>query len=84
MRYALALALSVSLAVPPRSGRRPAQMLQVLAPQPEGPRITPLPPYQLDLAWRQDDARRAALRRGSAPRPISSPAARSPARRRSR
>jgi hypothetical protein len=31
---------------------------QILSPQPTGPRMTPYLRYQLDLAWRQDEARR--------------------------
>ena len=31
---------------------------QVLRPEPAGPRMTPYLRYQLDLAWRQDEARR--------------------------
>ncbi len=39
-------------------------MLTVLGPQEEpGPRLTPYLRYQLDLAWRQDDARRARFER---------------------
>ena len=33
----------------------------MLARQPDGPRITPYLAYQTEMAWRQDDARRAAL-----------------------
>ena len=33
----------------------------MLARQPDGPRITPYLAYQTEIAWRQDDARRAAL-----------------------
>ena len=35
----------------------------MLARQPDGPRITPYLTYQIEMAWRQDDARRAALAR---------------------
>ena len=34
-----------------------------MARQPDGPRITPYLAYQTEMAWRQDDARRAALAR---------------------
>ncbi len=36
----------------------PKEAFQVLQPQAAGPRMTPFLRYQLDLAWRQDDARR--------------------------
>ena len=39
----------------------PAQSFTVLAPQPDGPRITPYLAYQTEMAWRQDDRRRARL-----------------------
>jgi hypothetical protein len=43
----------------PEEPRPTAEMLQVLRPADTGPRITPLLRAQLDLAWAQDDARRA-------------------------
>jgi dipeptidyl aminopeptidase/acylaminoacyl peptidase len=39
----------------------PASAFEVLDPQPEGPRITPYLAYQTEMAWRQDDRRRAAF-----------------------
>lgn len=36
----------------------PKEAFQVLSPQPLGPRMTPYLRYQLDLAWRQDEARK--------------------------
>ena len=37
----------------------PASAFTVLAPEAEGPRITPYLTYQIDMAWRQDERRRA-------------------------
>jgi cephalosporin-C deacetylase-like acetyl esterase len=37
----------------------PASAFVVLAPDAEGPRITPYLSYQIDMAWRQDERRRA-------------------------
>src|SRR5262245_8788325 len=39
----------------------PSDPFTVLVPQPDGPRITPYLSYQTDMAWRQDDRRRARL-----------------------
>ena len=36
----------------------PKEAFQILRQQPAGPRITPFLRYQLDLAWRQDEARK--------------------------
>ena len=36
----------------------PQDAFQILSPEPAGPRMTPYLRYQLDLAWRQDEARR--------------------------
>ena len=58
----------------PRRGRRPRgsaraaeaptpEMLQVLEPQPEGPRITPFLAYQLERAWALDAARQERFAR---------------------
>src|SRR5712692_6657745 len=45
----------------PAAGRPPAEAFVVLNPRPEpGPRVTPFLRHQLDRAWAQDDARRAA------------------------
>src|SRR6187431_2906307 len=39
----------------------PPDPFTVLAPLPDGPRITPYLAYQTEMAWRQDDRRRARL-----------------------
>jgi cephalosporin-C deacetylase-like acetyl esterase len=39
----------------------PSDPFTVLVPQPDGPRITPYLAYQTEMAWRQDDRRRARL-----------------------
>ena len=45
----------------PAAGRPPAEAFLVFDPRPEpGPRVTPFLRHQLDRAWAQDDARRAA------------------------
>jgi len=45
----------------PTAGRPPAEAFLVLAPPPTpGPRVTPFLRHQLDRAWAQDEARRAA------------------------
>src|SRR5215470_5111998 len=44
------------------AGTPPPEAFRVLESQPEpGPRITPFLRYQLDKAWRQDEARRGAF-----------------------
>src|SRR4051794_3708666 len=42
-------------------GPPPPEAFRVLPVQPAGPRITPYLAYQTELAWQQDDARRAAF-----------------------
>ena len=37
----------------------PADAFTILERQPDGPRITPYLTYQIDMAWKQEDARRA-------------------------
>jgi acetyl xylan esterase AXE1 len=59
VRILAALALTSLGATSPTLDAPPASAFTVLAPQPEGPRITPYLSYQIDMAWRQDERRRA-------------------------
>jgi dienelactone hydrolase len=62
MRTALVLAFSLAPALLHAGERPAAEMLRVEGTRPEpGPRITPFLRYQLDRAWEQDEARRAAF-----------------------
>ncbi len=63
-RLGLLLAGAVTCAAPVRAAEVPTpEMLRVLEPQPEGPRITPFLSYQLDRAWAFDAARQEAFAR---------------------
>jgi dienelactone hydrolase len=62
-RICLAIVLATVSALPQAPAAPPAEAFTVLARQPDGPRITPYLTYQTDMAWRQDDARRAAVGR---------------------
>ena len=56
--------LAVALAAPARAAEVPTpEMLRVLEPQPEGPRITPYLAYQLERAWAFDAARQERFAR---------------------
>jgi Acetyl xylan esterase (AXE1) len=61
LRIALVLILTTvgTLGSVPESP--PPDAFTVLGPQPDGPRITPYLAYQTEMAWRQDDRRRAVL-----------------------
>jgi hypothetical protein len=60
----LALAAALTLAVPTPAAEVPSpQVLQALAPQPEGPRITPFLVSQLERAWAFDAARQERFAR---------------------
>lgn len=48
----------VAFAAGAASAQPPPDALQVMEAQVEGPRITPLLKYQVEVAWRQDDLRR--------------------------
>lgn len=66
MTRSVALVLTTLCALGPAPARPapaapPAEAFIVLARQPDGPRITPYLAYQTEMAWRQDDARRAVL-----------------------
>jgi dienelactone hydrolase len=55
----LAAVAGVALAAPARAAEAPTpDMLRVLAPQPEGPSITPYLAYQIERAWAFDAVRR--------------------------
>ena len=55
----LILAAVAALGIAPAAGPRDA--FTVLDSPPDGPRITPYLAYQTEMAWRQDDRRRARL-----------------------
>jgi hypothetical protein len=57
---ALAMATACAVSVGAADGPTP-EMLRVLEPQPEGPRITPFLSYQLDRAWAFDERRQKAF-----------------------
>lgn len=61
MTRSVAVVLTTLCALRPAPAAPPAEAFVVLARQPPGPRITPYLAYQTEMAWRQDDARRAAL-----------------------
>src|SRR5262245_61242311 len=62
MRRALALAAALASVSLEAADRPAAEVLQVETARPEpGPRITPFLRFQLDRAWEQDEARRAAF-----------------------
>ena len=61
LRTPAALVLTVICMLGRASGPPPASAFAVLEPQPEGPRITPYLAYQTEMAWRQDDRRRAVF-----------------------
>ncbi len=63
LRISVALVLTTLCALRQAPATPPAEAFTVLARQPDGPRITPYLTYQTEMAWRQDDARRAALAR---------------------
>jgi hypothetical protein len=52
----LLLALSIGPLLPPQAPP-PAEAFQVLPPRSDGPQVTPYLQYQLDQAWRLDEAR---------------------------
>ncbi len=54
-----ALVLLALSAPPPPLQSPPESAFAVLERQPDGPRITPYLTYQIDMAWRQDERRRA-------------------------
>jgi dienelactone hydrolase len=61
---ALAFAVAIGLAAPALAAEAPTpQVLQALAPQPDGPRITPFLAHQLERAWAQDAARQERFAR---------------------
>src|SRR5262245_40836454 len=55
---ALCAALSAAAMVLSAQETAPKDAFEILGQEPAGPRITPYLRYQLDLAWRQDEARR--------------------------
>src|SRR5262245_15699092 len=59
VRILAALALTSLSATSPSPDAPPASAFTVLAPHAEGPSITPYLTYQIDMAWRQDERRRA-------------------------
>ncbi|HEX2310805.1 MAG TPA: hypothetical protein VHH91_08820 [Vicinamibacterales bacterium] len=61
LRTPAALVLTVICARGRAPEAPPASAFAVLEPQPEGPRITPYLAYQTEMAWRQDDRRRAGF-----------------------
>ena len=61
LRTPAAVALTVICALGRAPEAPPASAFTVLEPQPEGPRITPYLAYQTEMAWRQDDRRRAVF-----------------------
>src|SRR5262245_43286011 len=62
MRIFVALALTTALStVDTTPALPPADAFIVLERQPDGPRITPYLAYQTEMAWRQDDRRRATF-----------------------
>ena len=63
LRISVALLLTSLCALRQPPAAPPAEAFTVLARQPDGPRITPYLSYQTEMAWRQDDARRAAVAR---------------------
>jgi dienelactone hydrolase len=63
LRISVALVLTTLCALGQAPATPPAEAFTVLARQPDGPRITPYLTYQTEMAWRQDDARRATLAR---------------------
>jgi len=58
LRTAALVLLALSSAPPPLQSP-PESAFTVLERQPDGPRITPYLAYQIGMAWRQDDRRRA-------------------------
>ena len=56
-RMTLIAVLSASAIGLPAQELPPKDAFQILRQEPDGPRITPYLRYQLDLAWRQDEAR---------------------------
>jgi len=58
LRTAALVLLALSSAPPPLQSP-PESAFTVLERQPDGPRITPYLTYQIGMAWRQDDRRRA-------------------------
>jgi hypothetical protein len=61
LRTLAALVLTVICVLGQAHGSPPASAFAVLEPQPDGPRITPYLAYQTEMAWRQDDRRRAVF-----------------------
>ena len=62
----LAAVAGVALAAPARAAEAPTpDMLRVLAPQPEGPSITPYLAYQIERAWAFDAVRRERFARAT-------------------
>jgi len=57
-KIALLAALGAGAMVVSAQELPPKDAFQVLSPEPPAPRMTPYLRYQLDLAWRQDEARR--------------------------
>ena len=56
----LLFVLSTSYQAPSSAQTPPsADAFSILERQPDGPRITPYLTYQIDMAWKQEDARRA-------------------------
>ena len=58
LRTAALVLLALSAPSPPLQ-LPPESAFTVLERQPDGPRITPYLTYQIDMAWRQDERRRA-------------------------
>jgi len=61
LRLPAAIVLTVLCAIGQSPDTPPASAFAVLDPQPDGPRITPYLTYQTEMAWRQDDRRRAVF-----------------------
>ena len=61
LRPALVLILTTVTALGVAPVAQTPDAFTVLDPQPEGPRITPYLAYQTEMAWRQDDRRRAVF-----------------------
>jgi Acetyl xylan esterase (AXE1) len=59
LRPTLVLILTTVIALGAPARAQLPGAFTVLDPQPEGPRITPYLAYQTEMAWRQDDRRRA-------------------------
>jgi hypothetical protein len=60
-RLALVLMLTSATVLAAASSDDAPDAFRVLDPQPQGPRITPYLAYQTEMAWRQDDRRRATF-----------------------